>query len=175
MLKERLRQRILSLFPGEKVSGSTISIEPLEESEISPFLALLFKEIIGGLDDGGLPERESHYSKFLKEPEKYTFLAAKDKTGKIVGGIHGQINEFCGKKAGHVDYVFVDPQKRRRGIALKLYQAYEEILLKRGDIFYLWARIRDENVPSLQLHKKMGITQVCGSDGDMTSYYKAIK
>jgi ribosomal protein S18 acetylase RimI-like enzyme len=170
-------------FPEEP--SPKAKIEFLKQSEIAQFIVVAREAI----RDEILPkEREKskkqsikersmgYYEKALAKPHEWTLLRAKDPEGKIVGILEAEIIVIDGEKVGLVNLVGVSENKKRQGIATDLYRAYELILKERKDVSLLMAGIYDTNIPSLELHKKLGITKIFREmeDGRAKVYYKTL-
>lgn len=88
---------------------------------------------------------------FLKTPRFISLVAEVD--GELVGFIIGSIEYYGNEKFGHIYSVDVSPKYRRRGVASKLLDEVERILVKNGaETCYL--EVRTDNVSALSLYKK---------------------
>ncbi len=161
-------ERIISFFQ-KKEKPVSVSIGLMQEKDIPAFSEFMGKEHC--MD---LVKAKEYYSEVFRMPEQFTILIAKDENGRIVGGIETATDNHCGKKAGFVEWIFVDKKLRGRGIATKLYQEYEKELINKGDVYYILAGISSQNGASLRLHKKMGVASVYDGNKYFASYYKAL-
>jgi GNAT superfamily N-acetyltransferase len=86
----------------------------------------------------------NEFKKGLAKQEVACFIAEKDK--KIIGFIYGDIEEkdLDGIVWAALMYIAVDPEFRGKGVAQKLYDAFEAEMKKRGaTILYSWANAEE--------------------------------
>jgi len=98
---------------------------------------------------------KSWFEYFLKTP-RFLNLVALVK-GEIAGFIIGSIERYGNKTHGHIYSLDVSLGYRRRGVAYRLLNKAEEILIESGaEACHL--EVRTDNIPALRLYKKRGYT-----------------
>lgn len=166
---------------GEFLAGTRVDV--VSPSEIPRFRAVLLTGI-SGMPYSSEEERRNDVNKRTTEyfesafarPEEWTFLAAKDVNGTIIGALEAKITQAGGERVGFVHWICVDSNHRQQGIAADLYREYEQRMKDLGDVAHIMAYVHNANLPSLTLHKKLGISQVFAEreDGKGKWYYKTL-
>jgi ribosomal protein S18 acetylase RimI-like enzyme len=185
MEKERSSQNNKKITSPEK-SPNKIRVEPIKISDIGQFIAIakeairdeiMPEEFKKKIKDSMRERTRKYYEAALSNPQKWSLLAAKDTDGKIFGILEAEIMGKDNDKVGLVHLIATSKTKRRQGVAMNLYQAYELILKNRGDVFGVMAGIYNTNYPSIGLHKKFGMTRapIELMDGKAGAYCKALR
>lgn len=166
---------------GEFAGGH--KVEAIVKSEIPAYRHLLLAAIqeLPYASEPGKKENiekrtPAYFAEALSKPEEWTLLAAKSPEDAIIGVLEARITLVGGVRTGFVHWIAVDQLHRRQGVAESLYTEYEAQMRTRMDVPYLMAHVHDENIPSLRLHCKMGISQIFAErpDGRGKWYYKPI-
>ena len=157
-----------------------IGIEPLQSAEINAYRRVINSGILG-MPYKSLEQRQEQVAKRTEEyfhnaleDLDFTLLAAKDESGNIIGGLEAKTIIIDGKRVGFVHWICVDEANRTGGVATKVYRAYEQMMREKGHIFAIMAYVDDENTPSLNLHKKLGITAEFNRNDKGAWYFKPL-
>lgn len=170
---------------GDFIPVGEFRIEAVLPSEIPQYRTFLLAGIAGmpysseADRQGDISKRTvDYFQEALDHPEEWTLLAAKDADGTIIGALEARIAEIPGeKRVGFVNWIGVDEKSRQKGTAVDLYQEYEQRMRVLGDVTRIMAHVHNANLPSLALHRKLGITQVFAERGDGGRgkwYYKSL-
>ncbi|MEM2168297.1 MAG: GNAT family N-acetyltransferase [Candidatus Bathyarchaeia archaeon] len=117
-----------------------------------------------------------HYiARFLEDPTFITLVTTLE--GRIIGYIAAHVENFEGKRMGHIYSIAVRSEYRRRGAGSRLLEAIEEILRQSGvKVCYLEAR-RD-NIAAINFYLKHGyrifevLKDYYGAGGDGIRFLK---
>lgn len=94
-----------------------------------------------------------HIMRFLEDPEFMTLVIILE--GKVIGYVTARIEDFEGKRMGHIYSIAVKPEYRRRGVGSKLLKTLEENLRRKGvRVCYLETRV--SNIAAINLYFKHG-------------------
>lgn len=107
------------------------------------------------------PDVEDYRRKILHTLEKYPFLIAESREGKMLGYVYGSPLRPHDAYQWNVEWTIVlaPDAPRRQGIASALYRAFARILEKQG-YRYIYGVLVDTNEASLALHRSLGFSQV---------------
>lgn len=153
-----------------ELAPTTLAIGDLKREEIGEFVKVMHAGIdsqseLSEAEKVGIKDRRSEhfYLNALANP-KSTVLVAKDKQGRIVGGLHGEESHgpedmIDGHKIGYVLFVAKDPASKEKGVGQSLYGAYEEKLFGLGASFMM-AAVDHTNQGSLVFHERAGMSYV---------------
>lgn len=117
-----------------------------------------------------------HYiARFLEDPTFITLVTALE--GKVIGYVAVHVENFEGKRMGHIYSIAVRPEYRRMGIGSRLLETIEEILRQSGaKVCYLEAR--KDNIAAINFYLKHGyrvfevLRNYYGAGGDGIRFLK---
>lgn len=163
-----------TFYAGNPEQASTgIRVERLTPADIPAYRAIMHEAIqnLPYLTEENRQDQlnvrtPAYYEALLADPI-YNLIVAKDHAGKVVGGMETRFylkNDATKPtgiaRLGYVVWIATDKEERGKGIGLKMYQGFEDMMRARGDVDTLDAHVHDDNTASLELHKRMGITTV---------------
>ncbi len=118
----------------------------IKEEDFREYSKLIKKNIKYSKKDSNI-----EFQRILKSKEDYLFFA-EDKE-KIIGFIHGEIeNNKSGKKAD-IEYIHVIKEYRKKGIASKLINAFINVA-KSKKCNYLTLKVNKKNTHAIKLYNK---------------------